>query len=50
MKDKIQGKAEEVKGKLTDDKGEEAKGKGRQGLGDLKNAGREVRDKVEGRD
>lgn len=50
MKDKIQGKGEELKGKVTGDKTEEAKGKGRQGVGDLKNAGREIRDKVEGRD
>jgi uncharacterized protein YjbJ (UPF0337 family) len=36
MEDKIRGKAEELKGKLTDDKSEEFKGKGRQEVGNLK--------------
>ena len=42
MKDKIVGKAEEVKGKVTGDTGEELKGKARQGLGDVKQTGKEV--------
>ena len=42
MKDKLQGKIEEVKGKLTGDKGEEWKGKGRQTVGGVKQAGKEV--------
>jgi uncharacterized protein YjbJ (UPF0337 family) len=42
MKDKITGKAEEIKGKVTGDKGEELKGKARQGVGDVKQTGKEV--------
>ncbi|MDQ6900020.1 MAG: CsbD family protein [Candidatus Dormibacteraeota bacterium] len=42
MKDKIKGKAEEVKGKVTGDKTEEFKGKGRQGVGDVKGKAKEV--------
>jgi uncharacterized protein YjbJ (UPF0337 family) len=42
MKDKIVGKAEEVKGKVTGDTGEELKGKARQGLGDVKQTGKEI--------
>jgi uncharacterized protein YjbJ (UPF0337 family) len=42
VKDKIQGKFEEAKGKLTDDKSEELKGKGRGVVGDVKQAGKEV--------
>ncbi len=47
MKDKLQGKVEELKGKLTGDRSEEFKGHARQGVGDVKNAGREIRDKME---
>ena len=36
MKDKMQGKAEELKGKATGDKSEELKGKARQKGGDVK--------------
>ena len=36
MKDKLKGKAEELKGKATGNKVEEAKGKGRQAIGDVK--------------
>jgi uncharacterized protein YjbJ (UPF0337 family) len=50
MKDKLQGKGEELKGRVTGDHAEEGKGKARQGLGDVKDAAREVRDNVEGRD
>lgn len=42
MKDKLQGKAEELKGKLTGDKAEEMKGKARQGLGSVKQTGKEL--------
>jgi uncharacterized protein YjbJ (UPF0337 family) len=42
MKDKITGKAEEIKGKVTGDKGEELKGKARQGVGDVKQTGKEM--------
>jgi uncharacterized protein YjbJ (UPF0337 family) len=50
VKDKLQGKGEELKGKVTGDRVEEGKGKARQGVGDVKNAAREARDKIEGRD
>lgn len=50
MKDKFEGKAEELKGRVTGDDSEKMKGKARQGLGDVKDAAREVRDKTEGRD
>jgi uncharacterized protein YjbJ (UPF0337 family) len=42
MKDKITGKAEEIKGKVTGDKAEEMKGKARQTVGDVKQTGKEV--------
>ncbi|HXM57801.1 MAG TPA: CsbD family protein [Candidatus Dormibacteraeota bacterium] len=42
MKDKLTGKAEELKGKLTGDEGEELKGKARQGVGDVKQTGKEL--------
>jgi uncharacterized protein YjbJ (UPF0337 family) len=42
MKDKIQGKAEELKGKLTGDEAEELKGKARQKVGDVKQTGKEL--------
>lgn len=38
MKDKAQGKLEELKGKATGSKTEELKGKGRQKVGDAKRA------------
>lgn len=50
MKDKLQGKAEEVKGKVTGDKSEEAKGDARQALGGAKQDAREIKDKLTGRD
>lgn len=46
MKDKLQGKGEELKGKLTGNRSEELKGKGRQAVGGLKQDAREVKDKV----
>ncbi len=49
MKDKLEGKAEELKGKLTGDKPEELKGDARQGIGDAKESGEELaRDDEEG--
>jgi uncharacterized protein YjbJ (UPF0337 family) len=42
VKDKIQGKAEEIKGRLTGDKAEEMKGKARQAGGEVKEAAKEV--------
>ncbi len=42
MKDKIKGKAEEVKGKVTGSKSEELKGKARQGVGDVKSTAKET--------
>jgi uncharacterized protein YjbJ (UPF0337 family) len=42
VKDKLQGKFEEAKGKVTGDKGEEMKGKGRQVVGGVKQAGKEI--------
>ena len=38
MKDKLKGKAEELKGKATGNKAEELKGKGRQQVGGAKQA------------
>jgi uncharacterized protein YjbJ (UPF0337 family) len=40
MKDKLKGKAEELKGKATGDRVEQLKGKGRQALGDVKQTGK----------
>ena len=42
MKDKLTGKAEELKGKVTGDKGEELKGKARQTVGGVKQTGKEL--------
>ena len=42
MKDKITGKAEEIKGKVTGDKAEEMKGKARQTVGGVKQTGKEA--------
>ena len=36
MKDRLKGKAQELKGKATGNRVEELKGKGRQAVGDLK--------------
>ncbi len=49
MKDKLQGKAEELKGRMTGDDSEEMKGKARQDVGNVKDAARDIRDDVEGR-
>jgi uncharacterized protein YjbJ (UPF0337 family) len=42
MEDKIRGKIEELKGKVTKDKPEELKGKGRQKVGEVKDTARDV--------
>lgn len=42
MKDKLQGKLEEAKGKLTGNKSEQLKGKGRQMVGGVKQTGKEL--------
>jgi uncharacterized protein YjbJ (UPF0337 family) len=47
MKDKVKGKAEELKGRALGQPEEEAKGKGRQGLGEAKDQVRDARRSVE---
>lgn len=42
MKDKVQGKAEELKGKVTGDRGTELKGKARQAVGEAKRLARDL--------
>jgi uncharacterized protein YjbJ (UPF0337 family) len=42
MKDKVQGKAEEVKGKVTGDRATELKGKARQAVGEAKRLARDL--------
>jgi uncharacterized protein YjbJ (UPF0337 family) len=42
MEDKIQGKIEDVKGKVTGDRVEEMKGKARQKVGGVKQVGKEI--------
>jgi uncharacterized protein YjbJ (UPF0337 family) len=42
VKDKIQGKAEEVKGRLAGDRGTELKGKARQAVGEAKRLARDL--------
>lgn len=42
MKDKIVGKVEELRGRLTGDRGLVMKGKGRQMVGEAKRVGKEV--------
>ncbi len=42
MKDKIIGKVEELRGRLTGDRAAQAKGKGRQVVGETKRVGKEV--------
>jgi uncharacterized protein YjbJ (UPF0337 family) len=49
MKDKIKGKAEEVKGKVTGDKVEELKGRARQQVGSVKQTVKEIRHDAEHR-
>jgi uncharacterized protein YjbJ (UPF0337 family) len=47
VKDKIQGKGEELKGRLTGDDSEKMKGELRQKVGDVKDTARDVKDAVE---
>ena len=42
MKDKMQGKAEEIKGKVTGDKGLQVKGQARQKIGGVKEAAKSI--------
>ena len=42
MKERVRGKAEEVKGKVTGDKGLEVKGKARQKVGEVKEAAKSI--------
>lgn len=42
MKERVQGKAEEIKGKVTGDKPLEAKGKARQKIGEVKEAAKSI--------
>lgn len=42
MKDKIEGKAEELKGRVTGDRATELKGKARQAVGEAKQMAREL--------
>jgi uncharacterized protein YjbJ (UPF0337 family) len=42
MKDKIVGKIEELRGRLTGDRGLEMKGKARQVVGEAKRVGKEI--------
>ena len=46
MKDKFEGKAEELKGRLTGDDSERMKGEARQKVGDAKDTARDVREDV----
>lgn len=46
MKDQIEGKGEELKGKLTGDRSEEAEGKARQKMGDAKAKARDAKEDV----
>lgn len=42
MQDRVRGKAEEIKGKVTRDKGLEVKGKARQKVGGVKEAAKSI--------
>ena len=46
MKDEIEGKAKEIKGKLTGDKEEEMEGKGQQAADKVRRTGRDIRDDI----
>jgi uncharacterized protein YjbJ (UPF0337 family) len=49
VKDKIEGKAEELKGKVTGDRGTELKGKARQAVGEAKRLARDLGVETSGR-
>lgn len=42
MQDRVRGKAEEIKGKVTGDKGLQVKGKARQKVGEVKEAAKSI--------
>jgi uncharacterized protein YjbJ (UPF0337 family) len=42
MKDKILGKIEELRGRISGDRGQQAKGRARRVVGDAKLAGKEI--------
>jgi uncharacterized protein YjbJ (UPF0337 family) len=42
VKERVQGKAEEIKGKVTGDKRQQAKGKARQKVGEVKEAAKSI--------
>ena len=42
MKDKILGKIEELRGRMTGDRGRQVRGKGRQVIGGAKQVGKEI--------
>lgn len=42
MKERVQGKTEEIKGKVTGNRGLEAKGKARQKVGEVKEAAKSI--------
>ena len=42
MKERVQGKAEEIKGKVTGDRSLQAKGKARQKVGEVKEAAKSI--------
>ncbi len=44
--DKVEGKAKELKGKLTGDKATEMEGKGQQAAGEIKDAADDVADEM----
>ena len=48
MKDKLKGKAEELKGRVRNDPGEEMKGRARQDLGEAKDQVRDARRSLSG--
>lgn len=50
MKDRITGKVEEIKGRITGDKAAEMRGKARQKVGEVKQTAKEVRHDIEHRD
>lgn len=47
LKDKIEGKAQEIKGKVTDNERDEAEGKAKQMRGDVKGAANDAKSKVQ---
>jgi uncharacterized protein YjbJ (UPF0337 family) len=50
MKDKLEGKFDEIKGEVTGDQSEELKGKGQQKVGDVKEGIDDLKDRTEDSD